>query len=222
MFSVLCNQIDDLTGVAVTADAMHCQKAHADYLVLESGRRLHPDGEELPARAAQPTLYPFPGKRSRPGTPPSTAAIDEWSNAPTKSPPSQMESCSRTQCRPIQIVRKSRKIKGMKSRTEVVYAVTSEPAAHTTAAGLATWIRGHRCVENRLRWVRDVTSGEDRSPVRTARPSHPTPPLGPTQTRCITTHQLKQDFAQTLGVPAPDLASLDHAVLAQRQRGPLA
>ena len=68
----------------------------------------------------------------------------------------------------IPIVRKSRKIKGMKSRTEVVYAVTSELAAHTTAAGLATWIRGHRCVENRLRWVRDVASGEDRSPVRTA------------------------------------------------------
>jgi hypothetical protein len=68
----------------------------------------------------------------------------------------------------IQIICKSRKIKGMKSRTDVVYAVTSQPAAHTTAAALATWIRGHRCVENRLRWVRDVTSDEDRSPVRTA------------------------------------------------------
>jgi hypothetical protein len=98
MFSVLCNQIDDLTGVAVTADAMHCQKAHADYLVLEPGRRLHPDGEEQPARAAHSGA--FPGKRSRPGTPPSTAAIDEWSNAPTKSSPSQVESRSRTECRP--------------------------------------------------------------------------------------------------------------------------
>jgi len=68
----------------------------------------------------------------------------------------------------IQIIRKSRKIKGKKWRTEVVYAVTSLPAAHTTAAELATWIRGHWCVENRLRWVRDVTADEDRSPVRTA------------------------------------------------------
>jgi hypothetical protein len=68
----------------------------------------------------------------------------------------------------IQIICKSRKIKGMKSRTDVVYAVTSQPAAHTTAAALATWIRGHRCVENRLRWVRDATSDEVRSPVRTA------------------------------------------------------
>ena len=68
----------------------------------------------------------------------------------------------------IQIIRKSRKIKGKKWRTEVVYAVTSLPAAHTTAAELATWIRGHWCVENRLHWVRDVTFDEDRSQIRTA------------------------------------------------------
>lgn len=32
---------------------------------------------------------------------------------------------------------------------------------------LATWIRGHWTVENRLHWVRDVTYDEDRSQVRT-------------------------------------------------------
>jgi predicted transposase YbfD/YdcC len=37
MFSQLCDQITDLEQVVVTADAMHCQKDHADYLVLQRG-----------------------------------------------------------------------------------------------------------------------------------------------------------------------------------------
>jgi predicted transposase YbfD/YdcC len=37
MFSQLCDQIADLEGVVATADAMHCQTAHADYLVLQHG-----------------------------------------------------------------------------------------------------------------------------------------------------------------------------------------
>jgi predicted transposase YbfD/YdcC len=146
----------------------------------------------------------------------------------------------------IPIVRKSRKIKGMKSRTEVVYAVTSELAAHTTAAGLATWIRGHRCVENRLRWVRDVTSGEDRSPVRTANglrimvslgslaisilrwTAPPTSPKPSDATHGTHSDPLHHYLPAETGLcPDPGgtgtgLDSLDHAVLAQRHRGPLA
>jgi predicted transposase YbfD/YdcC len=37
MFSQLCDQIPDLEAVVVTADGMHCHKAHADYLVLQRG-----------------------------------------------------------------------------------------------------------------------------------------------------------------------------------------
>ncbi|MBV9162398.1 MAG: transposase [Pseudonocardiales bacterium] len=51
LFSQLCDQIADLEGVVVTADAMHCQTAHADYLVL--ARRAH---YILPVKGNQPAL----------------------------------------------------------------------------------------------------------------------------------------------------------------------
>jgi predicted transposase YbfD/YdcC len=51
MFSQLCDQIADLEGAVVTADAMHCQKGHADYLVRQ--RRAH---YVLTVKGNQPTL----------------------------------------------------------------------------------------------------------------------------------------------------------------------
>lgn len=54
--------------------------------------------------------------------------------------------------------------KGTKT-VEVVYVVTSAPARIAPPATLATWIRGHWSIENRLHWVRDVTFGEDGSQI---------------------------------------------------------
>jgi predicted transposase YbfD/YdcC len=67
----------------------------------------------------------------------------------------------------IQITRKTRRLQGNKWTTEVVYAVTSLSTDQATTTELATWIRGHWAIENRLHWVRDVTYDEDRSQVRT-------------------------------------------------------
>jgi predicted transposase YbfD/YdcC len=50
--------------------------------------------------------------------------------------------------------------------TEVAYAITSLGPATPPAQLLAIW-RGHWAIENRLHYVRDVTLGEDASPVRT-------------------------------------------------------
>jgi predicted transposase YbfD/YdcC len=50
--------------------------------------------------------------------------------------------------------------------TEVAYAVTSLAAEQATPTQLATWVRGHWHIENRLHWVRDITFDEDRSPIR--------------------------------------------------------
>jgi predicted transposase YbfD/YdcC len=68
----------------------------------------------------------------------------------------------------LQITRKTRRPTSKKWKTEVVYAVTSLAAEQATAADLATWVRGHQAIENRLHRVRDVTYDEDRSRVRTA------------------------------------------------------
>ncbi|MGH3952012.1 MAG: transposase [Pseudonocardiaceae bacterium] len=51
--------------------------------------------------------------------------------------------------------------------TETAYAVTSLTAEQATAVELATWVRGHWRIENRLHWVRGVTLDEDRSQIRT-------------------------------------------------------
>lgn len=166
MFSQLCDQIADLEGVVVTADAMHCQTAHADYLVLQRGAHY-----VLTVKGNQPALR------------------NQLKALPWKDVPVGHTSASRGHGRvekralkvvtisagilfphaiqAIQITRKTRKLNDKKWWTEVVYAVTSLSAAQATNAQLATWIRGHWCVENRLHWVRDVTFDEDRSQVRT-------------------------------------------------------
>jgi predicted transposase YbfD/YdcC len=166
MFSQLCDQIPDLEGVVVTADAMHCQKAHADYLVLTRGAHYI-----LTVKGNQPTL------RTQLTTLP-------WKDVPvghTSTDRGHGRVDKRTlkvvavsagivfphALQAIQITRKSRKLNSKKWRTEVVYAVTSLTPAQATDAQLAAFIRGHWCVENRLHWVRDVTFDEDRSQVRT-------------------------------------------------------
>lgn len=54
-----------------------------------------------------------------------------------------------------------------KKSIEVVYLVTSADPHQAPPATLASWVRGHWCIENRLHWVRDVTFDEDRSQIRT-------------------------------------------------------
>jgi predicted transposase YbfD/YdcC len=48
-----------------------------------------------------------------------------------------------------------------------VYAITSLTHRRADPGRLATWIRSHWRIENRLHWVRDVTLGEDHSSLRT-------------------------------------------------------
>jgi hypothetical protein len=37
LFPVLCDRLDDLRDAVITADALHAQRGHADYLVLQRG-----------------------------------------------------------------------------------------------------------------------------------------------------------------------------------------
>jgi predicted transposase YbfD/YdcC len=155
----------DLTGAVITADALHTQKAHADYLVLQ--RDAH---------------YLLTVKGNQPGLSAQLKALP-WNQVPIAH-----TSTDRTHGRvekrtvkavtvttgilfpharqAIQITRKTRRLDATKWTTEVAYAVTSLAAEQTTPNQLATWVRGHWHIENRLHWVRDVTFDEDRSQIR--------------------------------------------------------
>lgn len=71
-----------------------------------------------------------------------------------------------------QVLRLTRTVTEKKTgqtRQEVVHALCSLSRKRATTAQLLAWWRGQWAIENRLHWVRDVTFGEDRSPVRTQR-----------------------------------------------------
>lgn len=48
----------------------------------------------------------------------------------------------------------------------MVYAIRSLPAEAASPRLLTGWIRGHWSIENKVHYVRDVSSDEDRSQVR--------------------------------------------------------
>jgi predicted transposase YbfD/YdcC len=77
----------DLAGRVITADALHTQHDHADWLVTHKHAAYL-----LIVKANQPTLHtsspPCPGAWSPSPTTPATAATTAWSSAACKSPPS--------------------------------------------------------------------------------------------------------------------------------------
>jgi predicted transposase YbfD/YdcC len=166
MFSVLCERIDDLQDAVITADALHAQRGHADYLVLE--RRAH---YLLTVKGNQPSLLhqlkSLPWKDVPPAHTDTTRAHGRVEKRAVKLVTVATGIVFPHARQAIQIIRKTRRLDGKKWTTEVVYAVTSLSTEHATAAELATWIRGHWAIENRLHWVRDVTYDEDRSQIRT-------------------------------------------------------
>lgn len=163
MFTTLLDRVD-ITDAVITADALHAQRSHAEYL---AGRGAH---------------YLLIVKRNQPGLHAQLAALP-WRDVPvaytkrerghgrTERRTVKITSVARDlafpgAARAIRIVRR-RKVKG-KWSAETCYAVTSLTVTQASPARLAAIIRGHWGIEDRLRWVRDMGLDEDRSPVRTA------------------------------------------------------
>ena len=160
----------DLTGVVVTADALHTQHEHVTYL--------HERGAHwvLTVKGNQPGL-----RRQVAGLP--------WRQV-EQAHRSAETGHGRREIRTLkvvtmaagiafpharqalQITRKTRPVSartGRKGRwhTETVYAITDLAPHQARPHELAAWIRGHWQIENGLHWVRDVTYDEDLSQIRT-------------------------------------------------------
>lgn len=164
-FEDLMDTFKSLTGVIVTMDALHTQRAHAEYLIKRGGHFL------MSVKGNQPKLH-HQLKRL------------PWKDVPASNKHSYKKN-GRTGSRSIkvvtvdagilfphaaqaaQVIRRSRKINGEKWSQETVYIITSLRAEAASAKDLNTMVRGHWTIENRLHWVRDVVFLEDKSMVRT-------------------------------------------------------
>jgi predicted transposase YbfD/YdcC len=154
----------DLTGAVITADALHTQHAHADWLVgVKQAAYL------LIVKANQPTLH-------------HQLAALPWPEVPvadhTRNRRHHRVELRRLQVttvagldfphatQAIRITRRVRSLRSRRWRTVRVYAVTNLTAAQAHPARLADYVRGHWGIEA-LHHLRDVTFAEDASQVRT-------------------------------------------------------
>ena len=168
LFTTLLDRID-LTDAVVTADALHAQRAHAQYLVRE--RRAH---YVLTVKRNQPRLHAQLKALPWRAVPVGDDTRDrghgrvEWRTLKLTAVAAGLGFPHAAQA--VQIVRRRRPLNAKKRKkwsTETVYAVTSLTATEASPAELADILRGHWIIEDRLHWVRDVTYDEDRSQVRT-------------------------------------------------------
>ncbi len=164
-FAPLLDTID-IAGAVVTADALHTQREHVDYLAARGAHwMLTVKGNQPKLRqqlAALPWREVEVGHRSTENSHGRRAIR----TLKVVSIAAGIDFPHATQA--IQITRKTRPLRRRgRWHTETVYAITDLPPQHVRPDELAAWLRGHWQIENALHWVRDVTYAEDHSQVRT-------------------------------------------------------
>lgn len=163
-FPVLMDHFPSLSGVVVTADAMHTQTGHSRYLAERGAHYI------FTVKANQPTLLEqlstVPWGRVPDGDKSSAKAngrqIIRTIKCATLSPGIRFPHALQA----MRITRKSRPIGTKKWHLETVYAVTSLPTYQASPGQLAGWVRGHWGIENGLHWRRDVLFQEDKHQAR--------------------------------------------------------
>jgi predicted transposase YbfD/YdcC len=160
----------DLTGAVVTADALHTQREHAEFLVAEKNAHyILIVKDNQPGLRAQIKRLPWrqvPAGHTQAGRGHGrgerrvlkVTSVDGGLNFPHAA-------------QAIQIRRRRRRLGHDGWSTKTVYAITSLAAHQATPGQLATWIRGHWRIEA-LHHIRDVTYLEDHSQVRTGNGPH--------------------------------------------------
>ena len=168
-FITALDTLPGLRGCLVTADALHTQRGHADYLlgrgahylftVKENQPTLHRTLAALPWRAAP--------RDTEPGSQRGHGRIESRTATVIDLAGTGVEELFPGTARAMKIVRRRTDTATGVASTETVYAITSLGHRYADAVLLAIWLRGHWQIENALHRVRDVTFGEDHSAVRT-------------------------------------------------------
>jgi predicted transposase YbfD/YdcC len=167
-FAPLLEELD-LVGCVVTADALHTQREHAEFLVGVKGAHYI-----LVVKKNQPALYAqlknLPWRQI-----PTGHRIRDRGHGRVESRSLQVAAVSSRAgqgllfphaAQALRITRRVRPVGGGKWRTVTVYAITSLAAHQAQPAELAAWVRGHWRIEA-LHHIRDVTYAEDHSRIRT-------------------------------------------------------
>src|SRR3954452_24204811 len=164
-FTLALAALPELADVLVTADALHCQRGHADFLATRGGHYLFTVKGNQPLLRQRLMRLPWaqaPGTRRR-GTghgrteSRSIKVIDlDGTDAHALFPGAR---------RAIKVVRR-RRVGARKPSVEIVYAVTSLDHRGADCRLLGDWLQGHWAIENSVHHVRDVTQREDASRIR--------------------------------------------------------
>ncbi|MER6596631.1 ISAs1 family transposase [Micromonospora purpureochromogenes] len=165
-FAPLLDQISDVRGTVITADALHCQRDHVAYLTERGAHWI------LTVKGNQPSLHRQLAGLPWRAVPDATRDTDrghgrrEIRSLKILTISTGIDFPHAAQA--IQIRRRRRRLDQPKRfTTETVYAITDLHVHQAKPAQLAAWIRSHWSIENKIHWVRDVTYDEDRSQIRT-------------------------------------------------------
>ena len=155
----------DLAGCVITADAMHTQREHAQFLV--SDKHAH---YILVVKRNQPSLYAQVKNLPWRHIPAGDQQRDRGHGREERRTLQAATVAGLAFPHAAQAIRVTRRIRplsaGKKWRTFTIYAITSLTASQAAPARLAEWIRGHWQIEA-LHHIRDVTYREDASQIRT-------------------------------------------------------
>jgi predicted transposase YbfD/YdcC len=163
-FAPLLNRID-ITGAIITADALHTQHRHADYLIGPGAHYVLTVKRNQPSLHRQLTALPW-------AQIPTVERTHDKGHGRIESRSLKLAAVPAGIGFPhaqlaIQLTRRRQSMTSGKRHTETVYAITDLTWPQIRANHLADAIRGHRSIENRLHWIRDVVFTEDHSQIHT-------------------------------------------------------